>query len=160
MCLRTHGATMACVPTLMHTHTLMHHLQIMIASTASCLAAARFGLAPSAKKLAGREGAPLQLTDRKVDLLTNDPAGVSNSLTHTYTLKHAHASRMRASPHRAHPRCAKHSAGARAARAWGCSRRVMHDVAAGASDGLRVQAHTRTPCVMACSCRHTHAHPV
>ncbi|KAG1679149.1 hypothetical protein FOA52_000504 [Chlamydomonas sp. UWO 241] len=48
---------------------------IMVASTASCLAAARFGLAPSAKKLAGREGAPLQLTDRKVDLLTNDPAG-------------------------------------------------------------------------------------
>ncbi len=47
--------------------------QIMVTSTTLCLAAARFGLAPSAKKIAS---AGLKLSDRNVDLLTNDPAGV------------------------------------------------------------------------------------
>lgn len=45
---------------------------IMVTSTGLCLAAARFGLAPSAKKFAT---AGLKLTDRPVDLMTNDPAG-------------------------------------------------------------------------------------
>jgi photosystem I reaction center PsaK len=43
----------------------------MIASTGSCLAAARFGLAPSVKKVAQ----PLKLTDREVTMTTGDPAG-------------------------------------------------------------------------------------
>ena len=49
----------------------------MVTSTTLCLAAARFGLAPSAKKVAS---AGLKLTDRNVDLLTNDPAGVGFGL--------------------------------------------------------------------------------
>eukprot|EP00798_Chlamydomonas_sp_ICE-L_P018411 gene18411-24885_t len=45
---------------------------IMIASTGGCLAAARFGLAPSAKK---GTSAGLKLVERPVDLLSNDPDG-------------------------------------------------------------------------------------
>eukprot|EP00798_Chlamydomonas_sp_ICE-L_P013401 gene13401-19252_t len=44
---------------------------IMVASTTLCLAAAKFGLAPSAKM--GAVG--LKLTERPVDLLSNDPSG-------------------------------------------------------------------------------------
>lgn len=57
-------------------NALMSCPQIMITSTGLCLAAARFGLAPSAKKVAS---AGLKLTDRPVDLMTNDPAGVSDA---------------------------------------------------------------------------------
>eukprot|EP00197_Chlamydomonas_leiostraca_P002156 CAMPEP_0202858160 /NCGR_PEP_ID=MMETSP1391-20130828/809_1 /ASSEMBLY_ACC=CAM_ASM_000867 /TAXON_ID=1034604 /ORGANISM="Chlamydomonas leiostraca, Strain SAG 11-49" /LENGTH=112 /DNA_ID=CAMNT_0049537047 /DNA_START=22 /DNA_END=360 /DNA_ORIENTATION=+ len=45
---------------------------IMVASTTACLAAARFGLAPSVKKVAS---AGLKLTERDVPLVTADPAG-------------------------------------------------------------------------------------
>lgn len=46
----------------------------MVTSIGLCLGAARFGLAPSAKKVAS---AGLKLTDRSTDLLSSDPAGVS-----------------------------------------------------------------------------------
>ncbi len=46
--------------------------QIMVASTATFLSAARFGLAPSVKKVAT---AGLKLVDREVPFVTNDPAG-------------------------------------------------------------------------------------
>ena len=45
----------------------------MVTSIALCLGAARFGLAPSAKKVAS---ASLKLTDRNTDLMSSDPAGV------------------------------------------------------------------------------------
>lgn len=44
----------------------------MIASTGGCLAAARFGLAPSVKKVAS---AGLKLSEREVNQVTGDPAG-------------------------------------------------------------------------------------
>ncbi len=49
-------------------------LQIMVASTGACLAAARFGLAPSVKKQAT---AGLKLVEGKnaAGVLSNDPAG-------------------------------------------------------------------------------------
>ncbi|GAX82399.1 hypothetical protein CEUSTIGMA_g9827.t1 [Chlamydomonas eustigma] len=45
---------------------------IMVASTGLCLAAARFGLAPSAKNGAS---ANLKLSERPVDLMSSDPSG-------------------------------------------------------------------------------------
>ena len=45
---------------------------IMVASTAATLTAARFGLAPSVKKVST---AGLKLVDREVPFVTNDPAG-------------------------------------------------------------------------------------
>lgn len=50
--------------------------QIMVTTIGLTLAAGRFGLAPTAKKVAS---ASLKLTDRNVDLQTSDPAGVSHS---------------------------------------------------------------------------------
>lgn len=47
-------------------------MQIMVTSTGLCLAASRFGLAPSVKKVAAPS---LKLSDRAMDLVTNDPAG-------------------------------------------------------------------------------------
>jgi photosystem I subunit 10 len=47
-------------------------MQIMVTSTGLCLAAARFGLAPSVKKVSAPS---LKLSDRDMDLVTNDPAG-------------------------------------------------------------------------------------
>jgi photosystem I subunit X len=44
----------------------------MVASTGACLAAARFGLAPSVKKQAS---AGLKLSDKDSILVTGDPAG-------------------------------------------------------------------------------------
>ena len=46
--------------------------QIMVTTTGLFLGAARFGLAPSAKKGAS---AGLKLADRPVDLQSSDPAG-------------------------------------------------------------------------------------
>ena len=51
----------------------------MVTSTGLCLAASRFGLAPSAKKIAS---ASLKLSDRSVDLQSSDPAGVSGEAPH------------------------------------------------------------------------------
>lgn len=45
--------------------------QIMVSSITACLAAARFGLAPSVKK----EAKPLKLSEREVMMTTGDPAG-------------------------------------------------------------------------------------
>jgi len=77
----THGArTVGAENLLSRLHWLSHmssHVgvalgaQIMVASTASCLAASRFGLAPSVKKVAQ----PLKLADREVMMTTGDPAG-------------------------------------------------------------------------------------
>ena len=44
----------------------------MVTSIGLCLAASRFGLAPSVKKVAAPS---LKLSDRNMDLVTNDPAG-------------------------------------------------------------------------------------
>ena len=44
----------------------------MVTSISLCLGAARFGLAPSAKK---GTSAGLKLSDRPVDLQSSDPAG-------------------------------------------------------------------------------------
>ena len=46
----------------------------MIASTTACLAASRFGLAPSSR-MGTTAGNGLKLTARPVDAITNDPSG-------------------------------------------------------------------------------------